>query len=229
MLSGKAFQIALLVSLAAHGVILFKYPGIYHHPAREKEQKLEVSYIKKPQETRLEPKTKNPAKKEPFLKLPPRISAKKIIPPPFIDKESVFKKDDQAGRQDVNLGFPKPAFIRPDVIAIKKKITVPPIDLGNIDNPSYITYYQVVREKIKRAAYQNYSGTETGEVMISFIISEDGYLKEWRFIEDKSSLSVYLRKIALSSLKDASPFPNFPKELNYPQLSFNLVITFEIE
>ena len=38
----------------------------------------------------------------------------------------------------------------------------------------------------------------------------------------------YLRDIALRSIK-ASSFPNFPKELDYLQLTFNVVISFEIE
>jgi protein TonB len=227
MFSERVFQIALLISLITHGVILFQNPNFHPFPAQKKEEKLEVSYIKKPQETKTDPKTKAPAKKEPFLKLSSKITAEKRIPPPFIDKESIFKGRNALKQQDA--GFPKPAFIKPDIIAIKKKITLPPIDMNKINNPSYISYYQVVREKIKRAAYQNYTGREEGEVTISFVISDDGYLKDLRLIEDKSSPSPYLREIALRSLKDASPFPNFPKELSYPRLSFNLTVTFETE
>jgi TonB family protein len=92
-----------------------------------------------------------------------------------------------------------------------------------------MSYYQLVREKIKRAAYQNYTGTEIGEVTISFVVSKDGSLKDLRLIADKSSPSEYLTEIALRSIREASPFPGFPQELDYPQLSFNLAITFEIE
>ena len=128
-----------------------------------------------------------------------------------------------------NLDFAKPSAARLDILAIKKKITLPPIEMNKINNPSYISYYQIVREKIKRAAYQNYTCRETGEITISFVISSDGILKDLRLLEERSSASEYLREIALRSVKDASPFPNFPKELDYPRLSFNLAITFEIE
>ena len=101
--------------------------------------------------------------------------------------------------------------------------------MDKINSPSYVQYYQIVREKIRRSAYYNYSRTEIGEVYISFIISSDGVLKETRLVEEKSCSSQYLRDIALRSIKDASPFPNFPKELDYPNLSFNVVISFEIE
>jgi TonB family protein len=150
-----------------------------------------------------------------------------MAPPPFIDRESIFNQKQQPVLPKPS--FAKPVLIKPDIIAIKKKITLPPIDLDKINNPSYISYYQIVREKIKRAAYQNYTRTEVGEVYLSFIISSDGYLNELQLKEEKSTASPYLKEIALHSIKDASPFPNFPQELDYPQLSFNVVISFEIE
>ena len=106
---------------------------------------------------------------------------------------------------------------------------MPPVDLDKINNPSYVSYYQIVREKIRRAAYQNYTHTDTGEVYVTFVISNDGYLKASRLVEEKTTAAAYLHDIALKSVKEASPFPNFPKELDYPELSFNVVISFEIE
>lgn len=217
MLSNKFFTIAFLISLLAHGIILFQNAPLNIFPTHKKEQNLEISYIPKSLTT----------KKEPFLKIPKEITAKKTTPPPFIDKGNIFKKNN--GKPLSESTFIKPTLIKPDIIAIKKKVTLPPITTDKINNPSYISYYQIVREKIRRAAYQNYTRTETGEVYISFIISRSGYLEEARLVEEKSSLSPYLRGIALRSLKDASPFPNFPKELDYPKLSFNVVISFETE
>lgn len=110
----------------------------------------------------------------------------------------------------------RPAFSRPDIIAIKKKITLPEIDAIKIDNPSYISYYQIVREKIRRSAYQNYSRNETGEVYLSFVISRDGYIRGINLVESRTNAGNYLKGIASRSMKEASPFPNFPKELDYP-------------
>jgi len=228
MLSEKTFQIAFLLSLITHGIIFFQNPNLNLNvlSQNKKEQNLEVSYIKRPQETKEIPKITKP-KEEPLLKLPSKITLLKTAPPPFIDKDAIFKRgtDNASGKYT----FTKPAFIKPDIIAIKKKITLPPIGIDKVDNPSYISYYQIVREKIRRAAYQNYSRVEVGEVYLSFVISSDGSLREIRLVEEKSSPSHYLREIALKSIKEASPFPNFPKELDYPQLSFNVVISFEIE
>lgn len=228
MSSNKIFQIALLVSIITHGIILLQNPNFYSQPSKEKGQELEVSYIKAAQENKKVDRSEKILKREPFLNMPPKIALEKRIPPPYIDKESVFKPN-KTIVSGGDTGFTKPALTKPDIIAIKKKITLPPIEMNKINNPSYLSYYQIVREKIKRAAYQNYTGKEVGEITISFIISSDGFLKDLRLTQGPSSQSEYLREIALRSVKDASPFPNFPKELDYPNLSFNLAITFEIE
>lgn len=229
MFSDRTFQIAILLSLITHGIILsLESPNLNLNifSTNKKEQNVEVSYVKPPPQPQELQKRIEP-KKEPLLKLPSKITAVKTTPPPFIDRESIFKKNKEIISQKYT--FTKPTFIKPDVIAVKKKITLPPIDIDKVDNPSYISYYQIVREKIRRAAYQNYTRVEVGEVYLSFIISSDGYLKEVRLKEEKSSSSSYLKGIALKSIKEASPFPNFPKELDYPHLSFNVVISFEIE
>jgi len=231
MFSDKVFPTALILSIITHGIILFQNPNLNLNifPKDKKEPILEVSYVKSPQETQKlkeYPKTALP-KKEPFLRLSSKITANKINPPPFIDRDNIFRKSKESISQ--KYVFTKPAFAKPDIIAVKKKITLPPTDLDKIDNPSYISYYQIVREKIRRAAYQNYTRAEVGEAYLSFLIFSDGSLKAVQLIEEKSSPSTYLKEIASRSIKEASPFPNFPKELDYPQLSFNVVISFEIE
>jgi TonB family protein len=227
MFSERAFQITLVISLLVHGFILLQNPNLNLFPKLKGDQKIEVNYVKTPKETETVEKSEASPKKEPLLKLPERITVNKRPPPPFIDKESIFKDNKSITEKDIS--FAKPAFLKPDIIAIKKKITLPPIELDKINNPTYLSYYQIVREKIKRAAYQNYTGKEVGEVTVSFVILNDGTLTELKLIEEKSNQSLYLREVALRSIKDASRFPVFPKELDYPQLSFHLSITFEIE
>ena len=119
--------------------------------------------------------------------------------------------------------------MKPEIVSAKKKISFLSVDKEKAHNPTYTSYYQVVREKIKHAAYQGYTRTEMGEVYLSFVISSDGDLKQTRIVDDKSSFSPYLREIALKSVKNACPFPKFPKELDYPQLSFNVIVSFAIE
>lgn len=230
MFSDRAFQITLIVSFLVHGALLMQNSSL-HLFSEQKDKEVVVKYIKTPPKEKVKWEAKEarpePQKREPFLKIPPKITLQKQAPPPFVDKESLAKINKTAPA--TRPFFDKPAFIKPDVIAIKKKITLPAIDMNKINNPVYINYYQIVREKIKRAAYSNYTSTETGEVTVSFVVSDNGYLKDMRMVEEKSNSSLYLREIAIRSIKDASPFPAFPRELDYPQLSFNLAITFEIE
>jgi TonB family protein len=228
MLANRTLKLALLVSFALHTTIMFQNPGYIFFPSTGKNQKIEVNYIKPLKAVKPETKKASLSRNEPFLKLPAKISMDKRIPPPFVNREEASKAALQVMPKE--LIFDKPAgLLKPDTIAIKKKITLPAVALEKIANPSYISYYQVVREKIRRAAYQNYNRNETGEVYITFTISDAGYLKGVRLVEEKSRATPYLKNIALASVKNASPFPRFPKELDYFQLSFNVVISFEVE
>ncbi len=234
MFFDKVFRITFLISVLTHGLVLLQATNLNPFLPAPKKQDIEVRYIKK------NPDTKSPlevssrpgqqrslSKPSPFLNLDSKIITGNRVPPPYIEQSNAYKP--QGVLPNKPSGIPKPTFASPDLVAIKRKIALPPIQMAKIDNPSYITYYQIVREKIRRSAYQNYTQNEIGEVYISFIISYDGYIKDVRLIEDKTNANDYLKSIALKSVKFASPFPNFPKELDYPQLSFNIIISFEIE
>jgi len=227
MTPDRTFQITLLISLITHTIIFFNYPELVLLPERKKPVMVEVVYLKNPPDFSKIQKQALP-KENLFLKLTSKIkNLEKPIPAPSPDKNAIFNITKPALSREP--AFIKPLFIRPDVIAVRKKITLPPIDVNKINNPSYVSYYQLVREKIRRAAYQNYTHTETGEIYLAFLISDTGVLKDMRLIEEKSTPNYYLREIAMRSIRDASPFPPFPKELNYPQLSFNVIISFQIE
>lgn len=230
MFSDNLFQAALVISLIFHGIILLQNPNFNLIPKGDKTEKLEISYVnnaKQKIEIERSRKSQNP-KQEPFFKIPQVITASKKTPPPFIDKQELFNKINVKNISS-QASFIKPALAKPDIIAVKKKITLPAVNINKSANPSYMSYYQLVREKIRRAAYQNYTRTEMGEVYLSFSVSNDGYMREIRIVEEKSSPNPYLKETALKSVKDASPFPNFPKELDYPQLSFNVIVSFEVE
>ena len=233
MVLERELQLALVVSLIAHALILAQSPRPSFALKKDKTREFEVRYIKKlAQDTEIE----RQLQARPAMSRLPAISRESFLdvsrvtpiaaikpPPPFVQ-----------GGPSENIGnqqtvFNKPLFIKPELAGIKRKISLPALDMDKISNPSYISYYQLVREKIKRATYQNYTGSETGEVVVSFVISSEGYIKDIRLVEDKSLSGAYLRETALRSIKEAAPFPKFPKGLDYPQLTFNLAITFEIE
>ncbi|MCX5698479.1 MAG: TonB C-terminal domain-containing protein [Candidatus Omnitrophica bacterium] len=235
MISDRLLGFTLAVSIFAHGVILLSSSNFNPFTPAPKVQEIAVRYIKEnPQAKPLPKSSSEPGRQrlmpgsEPFLKLDPKIvTGTKRAPLPYIEPA-----DTSAGPKAIpnkSLEFFKPIFASSEITAIKKRITLPAIEMAKIDNPSYISYYQIVREKIRRSAYQNYTHNETGQVYASFIISNDGYIKDARLAEEKTKANEYLKNIALRSIRDASPFPDFPKELDYPQLSFNIIISFEIE
>jgi len=228
--SNKIFQIALVVSLAVHGAIFLRSPnfGLKQAAPQKQEEQIEVQYLKPVKKIDL-PDQSQTNKNQRLLKLPENVSLKKNqLPPSLTKKDRIFEPN----KADLSIkdAFTKPSFIKPDVIAVKTKITLSPQqELDKNQSPSYLAHSQIVREKIKRALYQNYNRMEEGQVFITFVLTSQGRLKNVRLIDKKSAAIGYLRKIALESVKDASPFPPFPEELDYKQLSFNVIISFEIE
>ncbi len=227
MASAKEFKIALILSLIAHSVILINYTSWDFLPLPKKTSIMKVTYLKNaPQLPEVKKQILN--KKNYPLKLPqPSNSFDKgnLLPPS--NKENLFSLSREAMPR--NPAVIKPVVLRPDLITGKKKISLSRVESDKSHSQSYDTYYDFVREKIRRAAYQNHNRNETGEIYLAFIISSTGELRDARILEEKSSLNNYLREVALRSIKDAAPFPAFPQELDYPQLSFNVIISFAVE
>lgn len=228
MSGNRIFGCALLISVAVHGIFFMQHYGFQISPAN-KEEKIEISYIKKPAEEK--PKLKEAPPKtrhEPFLELKDKAAVKRRTPPPYVEKENpALKPRPQIG---LKTEARKPLLTGVQVISVKNKVNLPAVmEADKIKDPSCVNYYQIVREKIKRAAFRSYNGRERGEVTLSFIISNQGSLEKIFLMEEYSAQSAYLREIAVNSVKDASPFPRFPKELDYPCLLFRLPIEFEAE
>ena len=225
MFSNKVFLVAFVASLAFHGVLLLQHTNFSVWNRKDNNKNLELSYVKKVEEEKASVKDRQ-EDREQLLRVQNKPRLQKIPLPEAINNI----KDNAAANKDISLDklFDKPLFVKSDVIAVKRKITLQP-DKIEINNPAYLNHSQMVREKIKRSLYHNYSGTDTGQVNLVFVLTKEGVLKDVRVVDEGSVLNPYLKEIVLRSIKDASPFPSFPKELDYPQLSFNVVISFEIE
>ncbi len=238
MFSQQPLLTAVTLSIIVHLVILLQIPALRFVSRQTKSRQVEITYIenKKAAAKLAGPagrKTGLKGRHEPLMRLPSIItaSAPKVVPSPFADKQELFnKKIGMNNRQNERL-FTKPSLLKPDIGAVKKKITLSPPQesLNKINSPSYIGYFQLTRERVKRILYQRYTYTEEGEVYLSFIVANDGSIREIRVNEEKSSNSPYLREIAVASVKEAAPFPAFPKDLEYPELSFNVIVSFEVE
>ena len=114
-----------------------------------------------------------------------------------------------------------------------RKITLPPIGTTKITNPKYITYNDDMREAISRNikqrayTYVNHPDFEAGQVYLTFVLASNGMLRQLQIIENKTAANDYLRRVALKSIQESSPFPPFPAGFDYPEFTFNLLISFQ--
>ncbi|MBF0478741.1 MAG: hypothetical protein HQL26_04600 [Candidatus Omnitrophica bacterium] len=113
----------------------------------------------------------------------------------------------------------------------KEKVSIPLLDSQEISNPKYQNYNQVIRQRIKEHAYYyvDHPDFRSGEVYLTFVINGRGELAAVRVIESRTRANDYLKTIAMQSVKDSAPFPAFPTDLKYPELTFNVVISFEVD
>ncbi len=92
----------------------------------------------------------------------------------------------------------------------------------------YISYYQLIREKIRRSLksrYRSYYGE--GDVGLIFTLSSNGTLISSTVDPSVSTHESALVNAAIQSLKDAAPFARFPKALTLPRMSFTVTVSFK--
>ena len=223
---------ALIISIAAHCAILAVSAWHLNFYGQDRLFKaVRVAYIKSaPTQDSLRKLPKQMTlQKNRYLAGP--TAPAKLLPPPSINNNIVAN--------NAALLRAKPDFAKLDMTApgsasgTGKKIGLESVmdnkEINRINSPSYISYYQIIREKIRRCAYQSYTRQDAGEVYMSFVISATGELNNLKVVDEKSVRNDYLRSIAQQSVREASPYPAFPNDLEYPQLSFNVIISFEIE
>ncbi|MDP3143605.1 MAG: hypothetical protein Q8N14_06725 [Candidatus Omnitrophota bacterium] len=223
MLSDNSFRLSIGFSLLVHSVILLFLPKLTTSQMNRTLEKIEVTYYKlQALSEALQPKsgeTKPPEMKKNFKDNISLLSKDRLPAIPLAkDASHFFKKIDAQER--------KPLTIKQ--FMAQKKISLPPIKSEKMKNPVYNNYYQIIREKIRHRAYTNYSRYETGEVYLTFVVTSDGNLKAVKLMEEKTRAAGYLQEVALKSINDAAPFPSFPANLQFPELSFNVVISFEV-
>jgi len=91
----------------------------------------------------------------------------------------------------------------------------------------YIAYYELIREKIKKRVTRFYRNTaEEGRVDAIFALARTGALKTIA-LGPGSARNARLQKLAIKSVKSASPFPHFPAALSRDELTFSISIIFE--
>jgi len=148
----------------------------------------------------------------------------------LIEKKSIapsLVKDVSKLLHDIGTITKKPVTVKPP--QVKKKISIPLINSEKIKNPLYLNYYQQISNRIKERAYANYAEFVAGRVYLTFVVKADGTLEVLKLIEERTEANEYLMDISVKSVAEASPFRSFPQDLKYPELTFNIIISFEIE
>lgn len=94
-----------------------------------------------------------------------------------------------------------------------------------LDNRAFLEYYKLISNKINQAAQLNPPKDKKGEVSLDFVISYDGNLKSGPTVINttNSSLALY----AVYAVKDALPFPSFPKGLEKNEEVFHITIAYK--
>lgn len=206
------------VSLAIHMSLFIVMP--YHaltqaiRPLKPIEVSYKLSVNSRPQERAQRAQNKT-------IGQIPSLSDKKISTE-FI-KNEIFKE-----KPILNSGY-KPSY-KEGPGSLKKNVSLPNIPGETFKTPEYKSYYQLIREKIRRFAYYNYRKLQEGEVFLTFSLTPKGELAEVSVNEQKSSKDDYLRNTALNSIREAAPFGDFPEKLKKNlKLSFNVIISFEVK
>jgi len=146
--------------------------------------------------------------------------------PKNISQEEKFFKDQASGMADMFKVYERQPE-RVKGLKVTKDVSMPVLKSEKINSPAYVTYYQIVRDRIRERAYTNYTKLSVGEIYLTFIIKSDGTLGELQIIENRSTANEFLREVGQKSVREASPFPPFPEDLNYPELTFNVAISFQ--
>ncbi|MEW5757989.1 MAG: hypothetical protein AB1755_00750 [Candidatus Omnitrophota bacterium] len=207
------FKIMIGISVIAHGAIIWRMP-IFRQFTFIPDKKIEVSYC-------------------------------------FINKEkqfSVYKEKDSLDnikpKQEKLILSKIPQEIikaKLETVLLEPKVESKPpmaqaVNLTNIQseyrrNPTELNkYYFEIWEKIRHSAYQELYNERslTGEVRLVFSISNIGQILDIEIIEDSiNSLPNNLKKAGSRSVRNASPFQSFPKELGKDKEFFDIIISFE--
>ncbi len=217
-LENRIFTYAIIGSCLIHALFLVQMTFFQLWNARNLHRATEITYqrpAEKKQNNQIKEVKKKSVKK---IKMPvnKQVALLNKGKTPVLDKIQLAKK--QSSEQVAMLYG-------------QRKISLPVFKSEKLTSPKYQTYHNIIREKIRQRAYMYVNDPEfqPGEVYLTFVLLSNGGLQQVQLIEGKTKANDYLRKVGFYSIKESAPFPAFPPDLNYPELSFHVVISFEIK
>lgn len=190
------------------------------------------------------PNKKSPDVQIVYYKINPPVESRVTKPAPALTKEApaaqlpkaepltIEKKQTKQARTAKRTRPLKPQTppAKPEETAQVKSSVIPASIPGTTvpNTREGVSYYRYVREEIRRFLKRYYTSEyEEGDVMVSFVLNQNGDLASLNIVNNKSSASQDLRNLSYKSIQSASPFKPFPKTLNQEEISFNLTVVFK--
>jgi outer membrane biosynthesis protein TonB len=228
-MSNRFFYSAILISLALHlAVISFlSYEREKILPKRKKTAEITYQKIKVTQ-SKPKPIERKPIKieqKEESVKKEVEVLAHKPMDfnpmqPDGVKAPSRLIKD---------LDMEKKVMSGPENFMKERKIEVPMLKIEKITNQKYLGYNDRLHQRIQQRANEIVENIKThaGDVYLTFVLKSDGTLLQTKIIEERSNADNYLKQLSLRIINESGPFAPFPKDLTYPELTFNIIISFK--
>lgn len=218
MLNVNNLPLALGVSLLAHFSLFFSLSTLNVFPKQGNLKEIKVNYFKiKSEGLTFEKKLASDAVvKKNLDRITPGqrliLSSRNEIPERSITASGIGQKE-------------------PAKFTARDTIKLSTLELESsaklVPNTAYLTYSNFLRERIRRSLYNKFSYiNDRGTVCLRFAVNSNGSLLDYRIIEDKSSASDKLKRMAIDGLREASPFPGLPKELDSPVATFSVIVHF---
>ena len=219
------FKIAIAVSVVIHSLLFIPAWKIVKAPL-EAEKPVIVDYLEsKEPEINLVTRHGRPVK---IAEAPKAQPAGKADLASAVEGQEAAAKAEDARRQAAKAQAAR-QHAAARAAAAKREVR----ELAKSQEPlrntrDYINYYQLIREKIRQELKDQYKKSYgEGDVVLLFVLDSDGSLAAVDVEETRSTKDAALAQLAIASLKDASPFPHFPKELSVPKMSFDLTVSFK--
>jgi outer membrane biosynthesis protein TonB len=232
MYENKSLQLAVLISMLLHFAIFLSAPYVGVVPKKYFTEPIKVAYFK-PKEVE---KKELPKKPEKLIGQKPLSN--QLLPPalpeslPEVTKEDIVKPSLEIKKEEPTVETISSERTGAVIESKGRKFeSVVNEEKDNSKKAAYIGYYRLVREKIRYYADRNYikeGSADQGEVFLSFVVTSRGELLHIMVMDNRSAKDLLLRDIAINSIRDASPFPAFPQGMNQYQITFNIIISFEL-
>ena len=221
MFGQRHFQIALALSLLAHSALFTTWPG-GGDPAdiTRPNRQVELIYVLPPaSHVDLSPGALGAAAKRDTEEFQAVDEREEKVP---IPRQAETEEAEPAIAEAVNDG---------GSAAHERTLSeLASMELG--EKEDYVDYCFFIRENIQRALNENYHTNQVfleGDVLLNFTLYASGDLKKSCIVDTYSTAGPLIRTLVLKSLREASPFPPFPRGLRRSEVSFNIPIAFETE